>query len=117
MPPTKTPPTKNPPTKNPPAKTEPSNSQLLAQAQALQKQQKWTEALDVFQDVLKKNPNDSVARNGVRVCEFQIRFEAGKAALQKKDKAEAIKAFEAALKFAPEHTETLKLLKAAKALK
>jgi colicin import membrane protein len=110
-------PTKTPPTKNPPTKTEPSNQQLLAQAQSLQKQQKWAEALDVFQEVLKKSPNDSVARNGVRVCEFQIRFEAGKAALQKKDKAEAIKAFEAALKFAPEHTETLKLLKAAKALK
>ncbi len=52
-----------------------------------------------------------------KFSQFQIKFEEGKAALQNKDKAEAIKAFEAALKFAPGHTETLKLLKAAKELK
>ncbi|HMP18197.1 MAG TPA: tetratricopeptide repeat protein, partial [Gemmatales bacterium] len=96
------------------AKSEPSP---LARAQQLQKQQKWQEALAIYREILQKQPGDSVARNGARVCEFQLNLEAGKAALQKNEKEEAIQALEAALKLAPGHPETLRLLKQARELK
>jgi tetratricopeptide (TPR) repeat protein len=101
---------------NPPPKS--SNvAQLVTQATALQKERKWEEALKVYQQVLTVSPNDAAARAGARLCEFQIHFEAGKAALGKKEKAEAVKAFEAALKTVPGHQEAQKLLKQARELK
>ena len=67
--------------------------------------------------MLAQNPNDQAAKAGVTQCEFQVNFEAGRAALGKKDKDVAIKAFEAALKLAPGHVETQKLLRQARELK
>ncbi|HQR06165.1 MAG TPA: tetratricopeptide repeat protein [Gemmatales bacterium] len=99
----------------PPQKTTPA--QLLSQATALQKQQKWDEALSLYRQVLAQSPNDQAARTGAKLCEFQVNFEAGRAALAKKDKEAAIKSFEAALKLTPGHQETQKLLRQARDLK
>lgn len=104
----------------PPVKEQPqtpSVAQLVAQASMLQKQQKWEEALKLYQQVLLLNPNDAAGKAGVRLCEFQANFEAGRAALAKKDKDAAIRALEAALKVVPGHQEAQKLLKQARELK
>lgn len=106
-----------PPVKQPTAPQKTPPAQLLAQASALQKQSKWEEALGLYRQVLVQNPNDPTAKAGAKTCEFQVNFEAGRAALAKKDKEAAIKAFEAALKLAPGHQETQKLLKQARDLK
>lgn len=106
-----------PPTKQPDPPQKMTAAQLLSQASALQKQQKWEAALALYRQVLSQNPKDQAAKAGATLCEFQVNFEAGRTALGKKDKEAAIKAFEAALKFAPGHVETQKLLKQARELK
>ncbi len=105
------------PSKQPDPTQKMTPAQLLSQASALQKQQKWDAALALYRQVLAQNPNDQTAKAGVIQCEFQVNFEAGRTALGKKDKDTAIKAFEAALKLAPGHVETQKLLKQARELK
>ena len=71
----------------------------------------------LYRQALAQSPNDQAAKAGAKLCEFQVNFEAGRAALAKKDKEPAIKAFEAALKLTPGHQETQKLLKQARDLK
>ncbi|MFT3882496.1 MAG: tetratricopeptide repeat protein [Gemmatales bacterium] len=106
-----------PPVKQPPVPQKTPPAQLLSQAAALQKQSKWEEALALYRQVLAQSPNDQTAKAGARTCEFQVHFDAGRAALTKKDKEAAIKSFEAALKLTPGHQETQKLLKQARDLK
>ena len=106
-----------PATKQPDLPQKMTTAQLLSQASALQKQQKWDAALGLYRQVLAQNPNDQAAKAGVTQCEFQVNFEAGRTALGKKDKDAAIKAFEGALKLSPGHVETQKLLRQARELK
>ena len=106
-----------PPSKQPDPPQKMTPAQLLSQASALQKQQKWDAALTLYRQALAQNPNDQAAKAGVTQCDFQVNLEAGRMALGKKDKEAAIKAFEAALKLAPGHVETQKLLKQSRELK
>lgn len=92
-------------------------AESLAQATAMQKQQKWDEALKLYRSVLVQNPNNATAKSGAAVCEFQVHFEAGKAALLKNEKVAALKSLEAALKLVPGHVESQKLLKQARELR
>jgi tetratricopeptide (TPR) repeat protein len=110
-------PEKKPASKKPTEPGAPSSAQLLSQAAQLQRQQKWNDALQLYRQVLSANPNDRAAKAGITACEFQIHLEAGKGALAKKNKEEAIKSFEAAVKLVPNHPEAQKLLKQAKDLK
>jgi hypothetical protein len=52
----------------------------LIQANDLQKQKKWLEAIALYQQMLALQPDDQAAKNGARMCEFQMEVEAGRAA-------------------------------------
>src|SRR5262249_11356364 len=86
----------------------------LSQANDLQKQKQWLEALALYQQILASRPDDQAARNGANVCEFQMHLEAGRAALAKQDKSTAVKRFEAAAKLFPKDEEVQRLLQQAR---
>lgn len=86
----------------------------LLQANDLQKQKKWLEAMALYQQMLALQPDDQAAKNGARMCEFQMEMEAGRAALARKDKATAVKRFESALKLFPGDEEVQRLLQQAR---
>jgi tetratricopeptide (TPR) repeat protein len=86
----------------------------LSQANELQKQKKWLEAITLYQQILSSQPEDQAARNGAKMCQFQMLMEAGRAALVKGDKETAIKRFESAAKLFPKDEELQRLLQQAR---
>ena len=105
--------TKTPDPKLPDPKT-PTFQQQLERGLTLEKQQKFKEAMDAFQEALKMNPKDKQGADGLRRAELGLRVAEGQKHLDAKRFAEAIREFEAALVLSPNNPAVQKLLQKAK---
>ena len=86
----------------------------MQNAATLEKQQKFAEALQAYQDALKHRPNDAKATQGVRNADFNNRLAEGQKHLQARRFAEAVREFEAALRIMPGNETATNLLNQAK---
>jgi tetratricopeptide (TPR) repeat protein len=103
-------------TDNPKKTPEPKASfqQLFDKALTLEKQQKYQDAMNAYQDALALKPKDQQATTGLRRAELGFRVAEGQRHLDAKRYAEAIREFEAALALSPNNPTVQKLLQKAK---
>jgi tetratricopeptide (TPR) repeat protein len=84
-------------------------------AAALEKQQKFADAMKAYQEALKIRPGDAKASQGVKLAEFNWRLAEGQKHLQARRFVEAQREFEAALRLFPGNPTATQLLKKAQA--
>jgi tetratricopeptide (TPR) repeat protein len=117
--PPKPPPPPAPPAATPPVKPAvtappappPAFAQKMQAAAALEKQQKYAEAAQLYQEALKLLPGDATA---TRRAEFARRMDAGNRQAQAKKWTEAVAEYEAALKLVPDDATAKQLLQTAR---
>jgi tetratricopeptide (TPR) repeat protein len=86
----------------------------MQQAQALERQQRWAEAINAYKQALQSRPGDKQATSALKNAEFQMYMTRGKNLLRTGKKKEAADAFAAALERFPGHPEATKLYNQAK---
>jgi colicin import membrane protein len=89
--------------------------QQMQEAAGLEKQRKYSEAMNSYQAALKLMPDDAQAKAGLRNAEFSWRVSEGQRFLDAMRYTDATREFEAALKLSPNNAAVQKLLAKAKA--
>lgn len=130
--PSSPPPAKNdPPKPSPPVKKDPPKKEAVKKdlpkgdpqtlyqrsmenGAALEKQKKFAEAMQAYEEALKHRPKDPKATQELRNAEFNHRLAEGEKHLQARRFADAIREFEAALRISPGNATATKLLNRAK---
>jgi tetratricopeptide (TPR) repeat protein len=102
-----------PPPPPPPPKVDNYQLQMDSGA-ALEKQQKYADAMKAYQEALKVRPNDQKATQALRNADFNIHLTEGQKHLQARRFVEAQREFEAALRIMPNNPTATNLLNKAK---
>jgi tetratricopeptide (TPR) repeat protein len=89
----------------------------MQEAAAFERQQRYNEAIQAYQDALKIMPKDAKATEGMRKADFSLHFAEGQRLLTLRRFPEAAREFELALQRDPGNAAATAALKQARASK